>query len=172
MMEGAHLKLRAPEPEDLDLLMDWENNPAFWTISQTRVPFSRWAMKRYIENAHSDILSAQQMRLMMVCKQTFKAIGAIDLFEYDAINRRAGVGILIGKEADRGKGFGSDALAIVARYAKEILALHQLYAHVLEDNVASCNLFEKEGFLHTGTRKDWILEQGTFKHERIYQKVL
>ena len=172
ILEGSLLKLRAPEPEDLDLLLDWENNPAFWTISQTRVPFSKWAMKRYIENAHADIITAQQLRLMMVCKETYSPIGAVDLFEYDAINRRAGLGILIGKQSDRGKGYGADALEIILQYAKEILALHQLYAHVLEENVASCNLFEKVGFIHTGTRKDWILEKGFFKDERIYQRLL
>ena len=34
-MEYQEIKLRAVEPEDLELLYNWENNIEFWVVSNT-----------------------------------------------------------------------------------------------------------------------------------------
>jgi diamine N-acetyltransferase len=40
-MKYKEIRLRALEPEDLELLYDWENNESNWTISNTISPFSK-----------------------------------------------------------------------------------------------------------------------------------
>jgi diamine N-acetyltransferase len=172
ILQGELVKLRQPEPEDLNLLLSWENDPDFWNVSHTLAPFSRFAMQQYIEHAAADLLTAKQLRLMMVDRTDFRCVGAIDLFDFDAIHSRAGVGILIGHASDRNKGYATDALITVMHYATEILQLHQLYAHILTDNAPSIKLFERCGFEHTGTRKDWVKLKGRFCDEMIFQKML
>jgi diamine N-acetyltransferase len=171
ILQGDLVKLRQPELEDLDVLLSWENDPAFWNISHTLAPFSKIAMQRYIEGASADILTAKQLRLMMVDRTDFRCVGAIDLFDYDPVNARAGVGILIGLESDRHQGYATDALRTVIHYAGEILQLHQLYAHIFPENTASIRLFERCGFQHTGTRKDWVKLRGAFQDEWIFQRI-
>lgn len=54
-MKYEDVLLRAPEPEDFELLYNWENNETYWVISNTITPFSKYTLKRYIENSHKTI---------------------------------------------------------------------------------------------------------------------
>jgi diamine N-acetyltransferase len=156
ILENNRVQLRAIEPEDLDILYQWENNPEIWHVSNTLAPFSKFTLKKYLEQAHQDIFEAKQLRLIIQKKTGNKAIGAIDLFDFDPIHKRAGVGILIGKETDRKQGFASEALETLRIYAFGTLDLKQLYCNICEDNKESLTLFIKHGFIITGQKKDWI----------------
>ena len=50
-----NLKLRAIEPEDLDLLYRIENDTALWNIGTSNVPYSRYLLHDYVANATNDI---------------------------------------------------------------------------------------------------------------------
>ena len=97
-------------------------------------------------------------------------LGCIDLFDYDPIHRRAGVGVVIEKVA-RNKGFAKIALSLVEDYAFNRLQLHQLYAGVEEDNHPSILLFQSVGYEQTGIKKDWNYHNKTFHNELIFQKI-
>ena len=100
-----------------------------------------------------------------------RTIGTIDLFDFEPRHRRAGVGILIADEVDRGKGFGKDALALLKNYAIDVLGLHQLHAHISEDNEASLTLFQHAGFTIMGTKKDWVQIGQTWKSQYFMQYI-
>ena len=101
-----------------------------------------------------------------------KAVGAIDLFDFDPFHFRAGVGILIHDEKDRKLGYASDALQLLCAYATNYLRLHQLYANISEDNLASIHLFKSSGFELVGTKKDWRRTLDGWKNELMLQKIL
>ena len=46
ILHGEKVRLRALEPEDLDFLFTTENNTAFWEVSNTQAPFSRFVLKQ------------------------------------------------------------------------------------------------------------------------------
>ena len=169
-LQGNKVKLRALEKEDLDLLFELENNPSVWEISGTITPYSRDVLKLYLDNAHRDIYDVKQLRLV-ICTPNNKAIGLIDLFDFDPKNKRAGIGILIKDEGNRNKGVGSESIEILSRYAFKTLQLKQLYANILEENERSIHLFKKLGFELVGTKKDWIFSEGVFKSELLFQKI-
>lgn len=169
-LKGEHIYLRALEPEDLDFIYVVENDERVWEMSSTQTPYSRFLIKQYLENAHKDIYEVKQLRLV-ICSHDHATLGLIDLFDFNPMHRRAGVGILIAENENRGKGYGAEALALMISYAKEHLALHQLYANVSEDNVTSIKLFEKQGFLKSGVKKEWNLINNTYKDEFLYQLI-
>lgn len=154
-LKSERISLRAPEPEDLELLYQWENNPEWWNLGSTLVPFSRFQLKEYIAEAHRDIFDIKQLRLMVDLIDEGKTIGMVDLYDFDPHHRRAGVGILI-DPAFQKKGLGSEALTLLVIYAFSFLKLHQLYAHISVDNEASKVLFTRCNFVQTGVLKDWI----------------
>jgi len=82
-LQGKKVKLRALEPEDLDFLFEIENNTNFWEVSSTLVPFSRFILKKYLENAHQDIYEAKQVRMVIEEISNNKTIGLIDLFDFN-----------------------------------------------------------------------------------------
>jgi diamine N-acetyltransferase len=170
-MKFQNVKLRALEPEDLELLYEWENNEAFWSISNTVSPFSRFTLKRYIENSHKNIYETGQLRLMIEHYQDKKAVGTIDLFEFDPFHMRAGIGILIANEAYRRKGLASMALTCLIDYCFKTLQLHQLYCNIQVDNTGSIDLFKKHGFNQMGIKKDWIQTGNGYVDVALFQLI-
>ncbi|EDM43289.1 acetyltransferase [unidentified eubacterium SCB49] len=169
-LQGTHIYLRALEVEDLDLLFSIENDTAGWELSNTQAPYSKHILTQYLNNAHQDIYEAKQLRLVVATSDNDKAIGFIDLFDFDPKNRRVGVGILLLEEA-RGKGYGKEALRVLCDYAFKAFNVHQLYANITTDNVASITLFENQGFIKVGIKKDWIISEGNYKDELLYQYI-
>lgn len=169
-MIGKEVSLRAVEPADLDLLYELENNTEWWHLSNTVTPFSRFVLEQYIMNAHLDIYSTKQLRLMIEAQVDGKnqTIGTIDLFDFDPVNLRAGVGILVSK-AWQNKGYASEALGLIIDYGFNTLNLHQLFCGICTDNESSLNLFQKHGFRITGTREQWVRNQQQWVDEYFLQ---
>ncbi len=169
-LKGDKVYLRALEPEDLDFILEVENAESFWEISATRVPYSRFLIKKYLQNSHRDIYEVKQLRLM-ICQNDGVPIGLIDVFDLEPKDRRAALGILIVDEENRGKGYGAEVLSLISNYCFTHLGLHQLYANVTADNLTSIKLFEKCNFITVGTKKEWVLVNGKFKDEILYQLI-
>jgi diamine N-acetyltransferase len=170
-LTGEKLYLRALEPEDLEFIYQIENDESIWEISATQTPYSRFLIKQYLENAHQDIYEAKQLRLVMVSMKK-ENIGLIDLFDFDPKNKRIGVGLLIAKSEHRYKGYGKEALQLVCEYAFKHLHVHQVFANIGEENLASINLFESLDFKQIGVKRDWTFVNGKFKNEILYQKII
>ena len=54
------IHLRAIEPEDLDFLYEIENDPSIWNVGTPTAPYSRYALKEYLENQPQDLFQAKQ----------------------------------------------------------------------------------------------------------------
>jgi diamine N-acetyltransferase len=170
-MKYEKINLRALEPEDLELLYEWENNDNNWLISNTVSPFSKYTLKRYLENSHKNIYETGQLRLMIDQIHDKKTIGTIDLFDFDPFHKRAGLGILIANEAYRREGYGTMALKCLIGYCFKTLQLHQLYCNILSNNCESMELFKKLGFVQAGVKKDWIKTPDGYMDEYLFQLV-
>lgn len=156
-LEDGVIRLRALEPEDLDLLYRWENDSSLWEFGATLAPFSRYALREYIANAvHQTIYEARQLRLMIELLSDRQAVGILDLFDFDPHNRRAACGILVDRPF-HGYGYGSRSMALLRDYAFSFLGLRQLYVHIPAHNMDSLRLYERFGFERTGLLKDWVV---------------
>ncbi len=171
LLAYGNVKLRAAEPEDIDLLYEWENDASLWELSNTRIPFSRFVLARYLEESKQDLFEQRQVRLIIENTEG-RPLGAADLYDMDLFHQRAGVGILIYLGEDRRQGYASDALKVLDQYALEVVGLRQLYASVAEDNTQSINLFQKAGYDITGIRKKWLNTVRGWKDEWFFQKIL
>jgi len=164
-----NLKLRALEPNDLELIYEVENDKSLWVYSNTASPFSRYTLKKFIENSHLDIIEHKQLRLVITDDE--QSYGFIDLYDYDFINRRVGVGIIIFKKY-RSKGIGLSSLQLTENYLLEHVPIHQVYANISSTNKESISLFEKSKYVNVGLKKDWIFYNNKFNDELLFQKIL
>lgn len=171
LLSTEKIRMRPLEPEDIDLLYEWENKMEIWDVSNTKSPFSKHILAQYIIESAKDIYSTKQLR-MIIENQDKKPVGAVDLFDFDPFHSRAGVGILIHSRDDRRHGYASDALNALSNYAVEILGLKQLYANIAASNTESIHLFEKCGFKQTGTKKQWLKTKQGWQDELLFQKLL
>jgi diamine N-acetyltransferase len=170
-MKYDKIKLRALEPEDLELLYNWENNLSYWVVSNTSSPFSKYTLKRYVENSHKSIYETGQLRLMIDHIDDKVSIGTIDIFDFDPFHMRAGLGILIANEEYRRKGYATMALTCLTEYCFKTLQLHQLYCSIIANNCESIDLFRKIGFIETGVKKEWIKTSDGYLDEHIFQLI-
>lgn len=169
-MIGKKIKLRAVEPSDIDVLYVWENDVSTWHLSNTITPFSKFLLEEYIANAGLDIFSTKQYRLMIEILHSNKTIGCIDLFDFDPMNNRAGIGILISDE-ERNKGYASEALSIMIDYCFNTLMLKQIYCNILSGNESSLKLFQKYNFQIIGLKKNWIRRNDRWEDEYMLQLI-
>lgn len=175
-IEGRICRLRALEPDDLDEMYRWENDTQIWRVSGTTAPFSRHMLLRLIDEQRFDIYTTRQQRLVVEAADGAdgtlpQMAGAVDLFEFDPQNLRAGVGIMIAPEMRR-RGYGRDALSALDGYCRGTLHLHQLWCGVTADNEASLRLFAAAGYEECGRRRDWVLTPDGWRDEILFQKLL
>lgn len=171
MLETEHIRLRAPEPEDLDILYSWENDTELWHYGSTVAPYSRLTLRQYlIDMQQQDFYQMRQLRFMIESKPQRLVVGNIDLYDYDPHNDRAAVGILI-DEAYRKHSFGFQAIELVKEYAFNFLDIHQLFAYVSVDNEKSLCLFRKAGFDISGTLKQWRKQNKSYKDVYLMQLI-
>ena len=149
------MHLRALEPDDLEFLYELENDPSIWGVSDTLVPVSRHALREYLDHAAADFYVVRQLRLVVTTDIGSPAVGVVDLFDYDPLHQRAGVGITI-RGRERRRGYARQALELLKVHARAVLRLHQIYATVGADNAASMKLFRAAGFRRVGTRRGWL----------------
>ena len=143
MLVSAEIKLRTLKDTDLDFLFSLENDKSLWAVSGTTELFSLADLANYISHAKQDIAIAEQFRFVIDWQG--KAIGCIDLYEYNFKKQNAGVGIVILKQYRR-KGFAKQSLTLLIKYAWEKLHLKQLHTGIFSDNKASLALFQSVGF--------------------------
>ena len=164
MLKSSSHRLRAMEPTDLDLLFQLENSPSEWWMGAQLAPLSRATLERYIAGDH-DLYRDLQLRLIIETRNG-NAVGAVDLYQLDPRNRRAGVGVAIAP-GHRKAGHAKAGLELLVSYAFEHLDLHQLWAEIPAMNDRSLTLFEKAGFATGGRFTDWIRAEGTW-HDAIW----
>ncbi|MBQ9311846.1 MAG: GNAT family N-acetyltransferase [Bacteroidales bacterium] len=173
-MQEEKIIMRALEPEDAEKIYEWENDSEQWNNGVNTRFFSLVGIKEYIFNQQNDdIFSSCQTRNIIELQNDTKKeiIGCVDLYDIDAKNSKAGIGIYIQKEK-RGQGYAKKSISLLEQYASNTLCLYQLYAFVSENNVVSQSLFASLGYNKTVELKDWVRIGKKFENVIVYQKIL
>lgn len=168
LLKNEHINLRALEPEDLMVLYRWENDSSLWKIGNSLAPYSQYVLREYIADSRRDIYELKQLRLVIEDNTTKKALGLIDLFDFDPHHGRAGTGVLL-DPSWRGNGIATEALRLLSEYAFIFLRLHQLYAHVPFENKPSRALYDRCGFVVTGKLTDWLIGENGYQDVLVMQ---
>ena len=161
------IHLRAIEPEDLDLLYRIENDEKLWNVGITNVPYSRYALHDYVANSSEDIYADHQVRLIVENAQK-QVVGIADIVNFDPGNRRAEIGLVI-EQPFRGQGYGFSAMQELARYALNVLHLHQLYAVIDVSNETCLKLFRQLGYHESSRLKDWLFDGREYRDAIVMQ---
>ena len=163
-------RLRALEPSDIELMYLWENDPEVWRVGGTTSPLSLHRLAQFVEEQSYDLYATKHMRLIIEAEGI--AVGTLDIVDFDPQHLRFGIGILVYAPEARGKGYAHAAIEAVKTYARETLALKQIWASVAEDNRASIALFEGCGFELCGRRKAWLRRHDSYTDQLEYQCIL
>jgi RimJ/RimL family protein N-acetyltransferase len=98
------------------------------------------------------------VHLMMLDRAAGKIVGSISLFHADWEVRSAEIGYGV-RSDERRKGYASEALGAVARWALEEGGLQRAWLTAATDNVASVRVAERAGLHREGTLRRAGLEE-------------
>lgn len=152
LLEKDNVRLRSMEPYDVDSLYMYENDSSLWSVSDNVSPFSKEALRLFIQASLEEIPN-DQLRLMI--EYNGKTVGCIDLFEISRVNHHASVGILVYDNLSKQCGVASKALSLLEKFAYESLEMITLKAEVSTDNNIASQFFRKMGYTEIGIMKSW-----------------
>ena len=165
--EESFVRLRALEPEDLDLLYHIENDETLWSLGPTNVPYSRFFLHQFMADTTGDIFTDKQVRLVIEDSQG-QVVGMADILSFDPKNQKAELGIVVLNEYRR-RGYAQAALNHIHRYVRQTLHLHQVYAIVCAGNSVALRLFQQLGYHRSASLSDWLYD-GTMYHDAIVMR--
>ena len=157
-LEGELILLRPRVDEDLALFARWHGNPdvRHW-LHMSEMP----EQTLEIERQRWQIARNDPTRLSFVIETLDGVpIGNIVLIGVDVAHRRAELGIAIGEKGDWGRGYGTDAIRVILRYAFEVLNLRRVELITDIDNERGIRAYEKCGFVREGVLRAKRLRYG------------
>lgn len=160
-----NVTLRRPKLSDLDQLVLWENNLDNSLFSENPIFYTTEQIKEFL-NSDQDLFLDRQIRFMI--DSSGLTVGCVDLFEYDMVNSRAGVGIFI-DEKFRKMGIASKALSSLKTICTKDYFISNLYANILHTNQPSIQLFERAGFTKNGVKENWIRTENSMLDVWFFQ---
>ncbi len=158
---GERVYLREVRPSDVtDTYYRWMNTPEITQYLESRFrPLSIEALREYVAGRAAD---SSSVFLAIALRDADRHIGNIKIGSIDWIHRVADVGLLIGEKDCWGKGYATEAIQLVTKYAFGVLNLRRLTAGAYEPNIGSIRAFERAGYSREGTRRHHYFYEGRY----------
>ncbi len=157
---GERLYLSPMNVEDAETYVSWLNSRNVsdnlgMTASVVRVP----GEKEYIESKKSNDYD------FSIVLNDDTLIGNISLMDVNAFLGKATLGIFIGDESNRSKGYGTEAIKLIVDYGFNVLRLHNIDLKVFSFNERAVKSYEKAGFKEYGRRHESYFLDGKYYDE-------
>ena len=155
----------AEDPESYAKWAEWMNER---TVADNYGGYSNLVS---LSSAKKTVAELGGKRFDMVLLDGDVHIGHISIHDIDHLHRHAFLGIVIGEERHRNKGYGAEAIRLALEYGFKTLNLHTIMLSVHADNDAAIACYKKVGFRECGRRREWIFQNGKYL-DVIYMGVL
>ena len=165
---GKKVYLSPINIEDYEIYTKWMND--FKVTDGIGASARIYSLEREKEHLNNKALS-KDYTFSIVSLEKDELLGTCSLMDVDTIKGIATIGIMIGEEENRCKGYGSDALKLLIEYAFDYLNLHNVMLVVYSFNEVAINAYKKVGFKEFGRRHEALLLKGKY-YDDIYMEIL
>lgn len=167
LLRGDRVRLAAHEKDDNPIIRRWYDDPEFphlleyFPARPQRLEAVETALDR-MDRSEKDFLFG--IRLV----ETDDLIGLISLEQIDWPNGTAWMGVGIGEAEHRGKGYGTEAIRLLLKFAFHEINLHRVQLTVFAYNPAAVAVYEKLGFTKEGVFRQRLHRDGQRHDVLIY----
>jgi ribosomal-protein-alanine N-acetyltransferase len=126
--------------------------------------------REYIETMLKREADSTHLYASIVQKSTQEIIGTAMIFNFDQEANQAEIGYVFHRD-HWGKGFGTECVALMSDFAFESLNLHKLHASVVDENIGSARILEKNGYLVEGNLRDHFFIDGKYYNALLFGKI-
>ncbi|WP_238996509.1 GNAT family N-acetyltransferase [Paenibacillus pinistramenti] len=166
-IEGTRLFLSPVNPDDAEIYTQWINDlPTSLRLGNAAEVYSLPQERAFLEG-----IAKEGMNFAIVLKDTEELLGNCSLFSINHIHRRAELGIFIGSQSSRNKGYGTEAIQLLAEYGFKVLNLNNIMLRLFEFNHPARKCYEKAGFRLFGRRSQSYFVNGQYFDE-LYMELL
>jgi RimJ/RimL family protein N-acetyltransferase len=159
---GELVRLGAMTPEEASkAFARWGRDSEFKRMVDSEVSnmASQTAIQKWLEKELDE--SSPNMHWFSIRKLDDDALlGDIELFVSNWPGREAFVGLGIGEREFWGKGYGTDVMNVILRYAFTEVNLKRVTLTVFEYNPRAIRSYEKAGFRHEGRVRQALHKEG------------
>ena len=173
LLYGELVRLAAEDPETIaEAFSRWSNDSEYSRLLSSEVtrPRSYKAIKEWVEKQREK--EPQQFHLFMIRRlEDDRLIGEIGL---EAVRWNHGdtyVGISLGEREMWGKGYGTDAMRVILRFAFTELNLHRVSLDVFDYNPRAIRSYEKVGFVYEGRMRKYLQKDGG-RYDLLFMGIL
>lgn len=161
MLAGRLVYLRPGERADIPLFVRWLSDAGTTRNLAIRSPIGQAMEERWFETMLDH--HGRERWFFVICRlEDDRQVGSLDLHAVDLTNGSAGIGIAIGDPSDTGRGYGSDAMAVLIRFAFDELRLERVWLDVYDENTGARRVYERLGFVHEATFRRGLYRRGAF----------
>jgi RimJ/RimL family protein N-acetyltransferase len=163
LFEGQFVRFAPPDADrDAEIVSKWTHDLDYLRLLSTDVakPLSSAQIKKQYEELDKDAEKHNAFNFAVRLKEDDRLIGVARLFHIEWTHGTAALQIGIGDRADRGKGYGTEALHMLLRYAFDEINLYRLAATTAEYNTGAIRFFERAGFVVEVLRRQAIQRDG------------
>lgn len=160
MIAGEHVILRAFERDDAERCYRWMNDPSIVRTLKSRYPIAFQNEIEWLERAMHG--SADERHFAIERKDDRAHIGNASIHEIDWVSRTASFGLFIGEPTAWNRGFGSDAIGTLKRFAFDEMNLRKLRINVFDYNERAKHVLEGHGFVIEGRLRHEFYREGTY----------
>ncbi|MEA2488986.1 MAG: hypothetical protein QOH21_778 [Acidobacteriota bacterium] len=160
MIAGEHVILRAFERDDAERCYRWMNDPNIVRTLNTRYPIAFQNEVEWLERAMK--ANVTERHFAVERKDDRSHIGNASIHDIDWVSRNAWFGLFIGEPTAWNRGFGSDAIGTLVRFAFEEMNLTKLRIHVFDYNDRAKHVLETRGFVQEGRLRRDFYREGTW----------
>jgi RimJ/RimL family protein N-acetyltransferase len=159
MIETENIRLAKLGYENIEgTYLKWMNDPEVTRYLEARfTAYTADDLWQYVSSMDKD---PDVHMFGIFVKPKGRHIGNIKIGPVSNHHQRGDIGLLIGDGGFRGKGYGTEAIGAMSRFAFDDLNLHKVTAGCYAPNVASIAAFRKAGFAHEGTLPSHYLCDG------------
>jgi RimJ/RimL family protein N-acetyltransferase len=151
--------------DDFAQLIKWISTEELltnWSGSLFRFPLTNESLDWYLEDTN-DLLHSDALIYKAVDIASGEVVGHISLGGISRKNRSARISrVLVGDNAQKGKGICTLMIREVARIGFEELNLHRISLGVYDFNHAALRCYEKAGFIKEGLQRDILLHKNEY----------
>ncbi len=171
LLHGELVRLTHEDPEMLAKIeADWELNSEYSRLLDMD-PARRFSAKT-VQTHLEKMYEAPEFFFFSIRRlEDDQILGGIGLDGVNWTQRESFVGIGLGRKEDWGKGYGTDAMRIILRYAFTELNLRRVSLDVFEYNPRGVRSYEKAGFVVEGRVRGMVCREGR-RWDVIYMGIL
>ena len=160
MIAGEHIILRAFEREDAERCYRWMNDPNIVRTLKSRYPIAFSNEVEWLDRAMRP--NVDERHFAIERKDDRSHIGNASIHDIEWVSRTGWIGMFVGEPSAWNRGFGTDAMNTLVRFAFDEMNLQKLRINVFDYNDRAKHLLLGHGFVQEGRLRREFYREGTY----------